>query len=283
MMPEMIFRRAEGAWIPALIAHTLGFARGSVEKEVIGMFTRTRSRTAPAEIGWALMPTAASLIWDAPSAFDRKVAKPQSAKSVQLCPAAIDFDARNIVVSCPVDLHLRFDFDPKGQPHLVNIDGPQSTVRSTALNQMLTVVARNEWRHPDRPIIQIVTPYVFLSDTPAWLNQFPPFLDYGSLAMPGLMIGGRFPVHIWPRQLMWAFEWHDVTQPLKLRRGQPWFYLRFDTPDPDRIPRLVEAVLVPDVKAYIDSLSGVANYVNRTFALFSRAQHRRPERMLVKA
>ncbi|WP_051116693.1 hypothetical protein [Sphingomonas sp. PAMC 26617] len=60
-------------------------------------------------------------------------------------------------------------------------------------------------------------------------------------------------------------------------------YLRFDTSDPDRLPHLVEAGLVRDVKADIDSLSGVANYVNRTFSLFSHAQHRRPKRMLVKA
>ena len=29
-------------------------------------------------------------------------------------------------------------------------------------------------------------------------------------------MGGRFPVHIWPRPLSWGFEWHDVTKPLVL-------------------------------------------------------------------
>ncbi len=247
------------------------------------MFDRWRRRVAnTTEIGWALMPTPSSLIWDAPAGFARAAAKPQSAKSVQLCPAAIDFDARNVVVPCPVDLHVRFAYDAKGQPHLVNVDGPHSTVRSKALNQMIAVVARGEWRHPDRPIIQIITPYVFLSDAPAWLSQFPPFLDPVDPPLPGVLIGGRFPVHVWPRQLMWAFEWHDITRPLRVTRGQPWFYLRFETLTPDRIPRLVEAMLTLEVKAYIDSLSGVTNYVNRTFALFGRAEARRPAQLLVR-
>lgn len=37
------------------------------------------------------------------------------------------------------------------------------------------------------------------------------------------MISGRFPIHIWPRHLMWTFEWHDTSQDLVLTRGQPWF------------------------------------------------------------
>ena len=239
-------------------------------------------RSGAGDIGWLLMPTAASLIWDAPAPPERKLAKPRSAKAVQVCPAVIDFDARNVVVPCPIDLHVRFGYDAKGQAHCVNVDGAQSSVRTKALNQMIAIVAPSEWRHPDRPIIQVITPYVFLADAPAWLSQFPPFLDYAQPPLPGVLIGGRFPVHVWPRQLMWAFEWHDITQPLLVRRGQPWFYLRFETLDPNRIPRVVEAVLTPEIKAYIDGLSGVTNYVNRTFSLFGRAARRRPAKLLVR-
>lgn len=59
-----------------------------------------------AEVGWALAEDKASLIWEAPEPYRQKVPRANSAKSVQACPAAIDFDARQFVVPSPVDLHL---------------------------------------------------------------------------------------------------------------------------------------------------------------------------------
>jgi heat shock protein HspQ len=81
---------------------------------------------------------------------------------------------------------------------------------------------------------------------------------------------------------MWAFEWHDIGKDLVVRRGQPWFYVRFETNDPTHRVRLVEAELTPEVQRYIDSISGVTSYTNRTFSLFDRARARRPKQLLVK-
>lgn len=234
-----------------------------------------------ANVGWALMEDKASLIWDDPAPYRRAQDRPASAKSVQLCPAAIDFDARHFVVPCPFDLHLRLGRDDQARTTLINVDGPKSSIRPRHLGQMATVINQVEWRHPQRPIIQIMTPYIFLADEPIYINQLPPYMDYAKPAWPGLLIAGRFPIHIWPRQMMWAFEWHDTSADLILQRGQPWFYVRFEAEDPSRPTRLQEAEITPDVKRYIDSISGVTNYVNRTFSLFSRAQERRPETLLI--
>ena len=65
-----------------------------------------------------------------------------------------------------------------------------------------------------------------------------------------------------------------------LKRGQPWFYIRFEGNDPSRPVRLMEATITPEVQSFIDSIAGVTNYVNRTFSLIERAKQRRPERLL---
>jgi hypothetical protein len=238
----------------------------------------------PFDVGWTLQNQKASLIWSEPARFKRNLPRAASAKSVQVCPAALDFDARHFVVTCPVDLHLRIDMGatPDAQPTLVNAAGAQSTIRNKHLGQMVTVVSRREWRHPARPIIQVITPYLFLADEPTWINQLPPFLDYADPALPGVMIAGRFPIHIWPRPLMWAFEWYEPKKELVIARGKPWFYLRFETADPTRPVRLFEADIKPDVEAYLDSLSGVTNYVNQTYALFETAKARRPKQLLFR-
>ena len=63
-------------------------------------------------------------------------------------------------------------------------------------------------------MLQLVTPYVFVSDDPLYVNQFPPFLHYETQSRPGVMLCGRFPADIWPRPHMWAFEWHDLEKDL---------------------------------------------------------------------
>jgi hypothetical protein len=234
------------------------------------------------EVGWAVTKTEASLIWDEPAAFRRDLPKPASAKSVEACPAAIEFDARHFVVPCPVDIHLRIGTDEGKRPTLTNAAGLKSTIRSKHLNKMVVLVDRAEWRHPDRPLLQFITPYIFLADQPAYINQFPPFLHYPEAPWPGLQICGRFPVHIWPRHLMWAFEWYDIDKDLMLHRGQPWFYVRFETDDPTHRVRLVEAELTPEVQRYVDGISGVTNYTNRTFSLLERARARRPRQLLFR-
>ncbi len=234
------------------------------------------------EVGWLIDTDKSSLIWDPPKPYLRKMPKPNSVKSVQVCPAAIDFDARHFVVPCPVDLHIKVKLSATEPPQLINGAGSQSSVRPKHLNQMIHLINQTEWRDPAKPIVQVTTPYIFLADEVAYVNQVPPYLDYIDPAWPGTLIAGRFPVHIWPRHLMWAFEWQDITKDLMLSRGDPWFYVRFDTDDPSRPVRLVEAEATPEVRSYIDSISGVTNYVNRTFSLFERAKARRPKTLLVK-
>jgi hypothetical protein len=235
-----------------------------------------------AEVGWLIDQDKSALIWDPPKPYLRKMPKPNSVKSVQVCPAAIDFDSRHFVIPCPVDLHLKVKLSPNEPPQLINGAGAQSTIRPKHLNNLVHLISQSEWRDPAKPIVQVSTPYIFLADEVAYINQIAPYLDYIDPPWPGTLIAGRFPVHIWPRHLMWAFEWHDTSKDIIISRGDPWFYARFETDDPSRPVRLVEAEATPEVRAYIDSISGVTNYVNRTFSLFERAKARRPKVLLVK-
>jgi hypothetical protein len=175
-----------------------------------------------AEVGWIIDTREAAFVWPAPQKFARDNPANVHAKSVRNCPAVLDHEARLFEVTCPVDLHIRFRFDEKtNEPRLTNAAGDQSTIRPKHLGQMLALVGRKEWRDPNRPILQIVTPYLFVADEPIYMTQLPPFAHYRDEPLPGVMIGGRLPIHIWPRPMMWAFEWMDPSQDLTLKRGEP--------------------------------------------------------------
>jgi hypothetical protein len=131
------------------------------------------------------------------------------------------------------------------------------------------------------PAVNLIYYAIFIRNRRAvYMSQLPPFCHNFRTPLPGIMIDGRMPIHIWPRPLMWAFEWHDTNKPLVLKRGEPWFYLHFETNDPTRRVRVIEAEMTPALSEYLSGLTGVTNYVNRTYSLFRVAEERRPKKLL---
>ncbi|WP_229819358.1 hypothetical protein [Kordiimonas sediminis] len=232
------------------------------------------------DVGWVIKTQKTDIMWYEPEPFRQNVPVNPNAKSVQKCPSAIDFDNRHFVVKCPYDLHLRIGKTADGKPQLLNVQGNNSAVRPSVMNQIMMLHPQEEWRHPERPLLQFVTPYILVADDPVWVNQLPPYLDFLKTHRPGVMVSGRFPAHLWPRPFMWAFEWHDINSDLILRRGEPWFYLRFETEDPTMNIRMVEAEWTEEVAAFAQSILDVSNFTNRTYSLFRAAESKRPINLL---
>ncbi|CAE7559750.1 flbA, partial [Symbiodinium microadriaticum] len=222
--------------------------------------TGDAARDGPATIGWLLDPPESQLVFVPPRRL-RSGSGPRShAKSVTACPAVLGLENRLFEVVCPVDLTLELCETDFGETAVRNVDGALSAVRDDALAHLVHVHAREEWRHPDRPMMQLRLPYVFLADEPVYMSQLPPFLHFAETPAPGLMIPGRFPINVWPRTLTWAFEWHDTGKPLVLRRGTPLFYLMFEVFPQSRAVQLVEAERTPELEAYLREIQGVVNY-----------------------
>ncbi len=233
------------------------------------------------QVGWIINAPSSGFIWDEPRKLTRIDGRSQHAKGVSLCPAANDHDARLIEIACPYDLHLGLRKGKNGEPELVSLDGPQSTLRQSMLSRVCSVVRSAEWRNLSRPIVQFMTPYVFFADEPVYISQLPPYYHYPKERLPGTLIAGRFPIDVWPRGLVWAFEWFDTTQPIIIKRGEPWFYLSFETENPATRVRLVEAEKTPQLDEYLQGIAGVTNYVRSTYSLFDVARQRRPKQLLV--
>ena len=237
--------------------------------------------SGPVTVGWFLTEDKGALLYEPPERLMFRQTNKAHAKSASRCPAVIQLESRYFVVKCPFDLHIGFGRDDKGKPVLINRAGAASPVRSSKLNQVLTLVNEVEWRYPDRPTIQLSLPYCFIADEPVYLTQLGTFAHYRRDSLPGTIFGGRFPVSVWPRPLMWAFEWHEPERDLILKRGEPLFYVQFEATGPERPVQLVEAVKTPELLAYLEKISGVVNYVNQTFGLFKAAEAIRPAKLLV--
>ncbi len=231
-------------------------------------------------VGWIARAPQSSVSFSPPKLFSRNDPKAASSKSVQNCPAAVDFDRRHFVIPTPFDVTLQLVRHANGQLSLQDADGGESGIPQNGLQELLVLHPQKEWRHPERPLIQFLSPYIFISDDPCFVVQTAPYLHYFPEPRPGVQMGGRFPIHTWPHPVSWSFEWHDVSQPLKLKRGEPWFYVRFETENPSARVRLVEQQQTPELEKYISDISDVSELVNRTYSLFSEVQRHRPARLV---
>lgn len=259
------------------------FSKGPRGAETEAASQPGSGQSEPAEsrahtVGWLLNTDNASVIWDSPRPV-RIESQSGDPRSVGQCPSVLDFDRRHFVINCPIDVHLRLDMAGGGMD-ITNVIADKSPIRAEMLQKWIVFQPRHEWRHPQRPVLQMLTSYVFVSDDPVYINQYPPILHYTGETRPGTQICGRFPIDVWPRALMWAFEWHDTSKDLILRRGEPLFYIRFEGPDPAAPVRLVEAQKTPELQSYIASITGVTEFVGQTYSLFKTARERRPAKLL---
>ena len=237
-------------------------------------------KSGPLTVGWFLTSDKGAVMYDPPERVSFRQTNRTHAKSASRCPSVIQLESRYFMVKCPFDIHIGFGRDEKGKPHLVNRAGTASTIRANKLGEVLTLVNETEWRFPDRPTVQLSLPYCFIADELVYVTQLSAFMHYRRDPLPGTIFGGRFPLNIWPRPLMWAFEWHEPEKDLVLKRGEPLFYVQFEGEGPERPVQVVEAERTPDLQKYLEQIGGVVNYVNQTFGLFKAAEALRPAKLL---
>lgn len=236
--------------------------------------------SGPIQVGWFLTKDKNAVLYDPPERVIFRSQNRNHAKSAARCPGVIQLESRHFMVKCPFDLQIGFGRDKDGRAVLINRLGTASPVRGNKLNELLTLVNEAEWRYPDRPTIQLSLPYCFIADELVYLTQLSPFMHYRPDPLPGTIFGGRFPISVWPRPLMWAFEWHEPQKDLVLRRGEPLFYVQFEGMDPSRTVQVVAAERTAELDTYIDQIGGAVNYVNQTFGLFKAAEALRPKKLL---
>ncbi len=236
--------------------------------------------SGPIMVGWLRASEKGGVLYDPPERVSFRQTNRAHAKSAARCPAVIQLESRYFMIKCPFDLHIGFQRDEKGKAVLINRAGAASAVRPAKLAEALTLVGEAEWRYPDRPTVQLALPYLFVADEMVYLTQLDAFAHYRRQPLPGTIFGGRFPISVWPRPLMWAFEWHEPEKDLVLKRGDPLFYVQFEGQGPDRAVQVVEAERTPELTAYLEHITGAVSYVNQTFSLFKAAEASRPKRLL---
>jgi hypothetical protein len=229
-------------------------------------------------VGWFAEAQEGAVLFDAPRPLTHVIERHSSdRKSAEYCPAVQRVRTNILVVPCAYTLSVRIV--ESGGAWELRLDRRRSEVSGESAARAIQLMPRREWRHPSRPIIQILAPYVFVSDDDIELAQLPAHQHFFGDRRPGIVIAGSFPIRDWLRPLNFAFEWHDIERPLVLKQSEPWFYVAFEGTGGDRIT-LEQIQKTPEISSYMAHIRGVTSFTTHTFELIERAQQVRPNMLL---
>jgi len=237
-------------------------------------------KPVPVDVGWYIEEPQGKFVFPKPEPLFKRRGKALSNRAVQACPAINELERDYFVLTCPFDIRLRCVRNNDTYDLHVVEDGTR--IDDDLISKFVFLMQPNFWRRSGVPVIQIKVPYFFLCDSPCYMTMLAPYMSEPMVKWPGLFIGGRLPISIWPRILNWAFEWSDLSQDLILRRGQPFCYLYFETENLRTKVNLSEIEYTKELDEYRKGIASTPKFMSNTFSLFETAIERRPKQLVVK-
>lgn len=95
--------------------------------------------------------------------------------------------------------------------------------------------------------LQLQTSYMFFySRQSVEIQQLPAFMEHSECHSNIKVIPGEFNISKWIRGLVFAFEVTDVNKPVIIKRGDPLYYVKFITPNGEKVV-LKQTDYLPDL------------------------------------
>ena len=133
------------------------------------------------------------------------------------CPAVSNFHKKFFVIRSPFDLEL--NYDRKG--------GEVKISEDQKFYDRFVSWRRTEYGEQERPLFSFLFQYMFVADEPVWIETYPAFLH--GQPKNTQYIPGSFDIYNWFRPIDFSFQMLDDTKPVKIKRGQPLFYIKFNS------------------------------------------------------
>lgn len=219
-------------------------------------------------IGWALFEDSSAVLFYPPEPLSSLY--PPKTSGISTCPAVQHYERRVFHVRSPYTFRIRAIFDNK-RWYFYPIY-PFTEMPESSLFDRIQFQPRSSWRDPSKPVLQMLLPYVFVSDEDVFLNQIEaPCFKSRSWSL----ISGRFNIYEWQRPINWAISWVDTSMDIIVRRGDVLFSLMFESNHPGSNVLLHKIPYEGDLKKLVDETKGVSTQTRGTFGLFSIQRRKR--------
>jgi hypothetical protein len=221
------------------------------------------------KIGWCLCSEDAQIAFDPPARFIPP--KDASGKGLGFlsCPAVRNYFDGIFFVSSPFSIRLRYT----KEDGFISIKPvyPFTSISEAKFREFITVEPRETWSNSHTVALQIPSPYLFFSDTPATIEQFHPSLAQTS-TMNWRVIPGKFDIYAWQRPLNWAIEWDTNLGDFVIRPGEPLYFIKFFDMQSGYEPvELVECEMTKEIKERLRLSRGITGIRKGLVPLMKKA------------
>ena len=230
-------------------------------------------------VGWCRTAQESSAILPDPTPVQLEQDASPSRRNFQSCPAVKSTLRGFHSINSPFALRLRAEL--RGRAIRFIPVYPFTSLSEATLREIFRLEPRDSWRRDDAPIIQIPSPYMFIADEPAELEQSSPILAKTS-SLNWRLIPGKFDIYSWQRPLNWAFEWDISCGDLIVRMGEPLYYLRFWNAQ-GAVAKDLELFEIPysdELQKMVRAIAGVTAFRRGTADLIKRTGERRSKKLL---
>lgn len=175
-------------------------------------------------VGWCINSDSFAIAFDPPSKLIPPKDTTTNSKGFLSCPAVRKFSEGIYQVLSPFSLKLRA-VENNGQLTIVPVY-PFTSLTEEIAKIFIKIEPQETWISNTTAVVQIPSPYVFISDHKILIEQFSPELSKKS-KMNWRVVPGKFDIYAWQRPLNWAFEWDFSCGDFEIRVGEPQYNIRF--------------------------------------------------------
>lgn len=233
--------------------------------------------SSPIEIGWCFKEEKSSSIFFNPEPNNilkdhdkdlNNITKSSHLDGVKSCPAVKSLPSKLWVIKCPYSIKLRAKVDNKCIK-IVPIY-PFTEVSQEMLPSIIAAEPRELWINPRNPIIQFKMPYIFFSDTPAFIYQLE--APMSTRIKNWSLIQGEIDIYNWQRPLNLAIQWIDITKDFEIKRGDPAFQIMAASPNGNSGFKLRKITPNDQLKSRIESCEGVTSLTKNTKSIMHNSR-----------
>lgn len=188
----------------------------------------------------------ANMLWFEPQPVLKHIVEDRNKNVLFLkCPSITSLYKNTFVVRCPFDLTVTVASDPEGKK-FIHVTNPDSNFTEDF------IVDRKEDENSVFKMMSLSISYLFYAKESVELEVYPPVLsNHHSETLRNIsVICGKFDISKWIRPTDYAFEIIDDFKPLTFKRGDPLFYIKFNT---DKHVNLIRTPIDPEVENLIQS------------------------------
>ena len=231
-------------------------------------------------VGWCLCLSEARIAYESPQRFTPPKDPSKNARGFLSCPAVRQYFDGVFYVAAPFSLQLRCVRD--GDRVSVKPVYPFTSIADEKFRELVVLEPPETWRDVHTVTLQVPSPYLFFTDVPATVEQFQPSLA-ATTAMNWRVIPGKFDIYAWQRPLNWAIEWDTNLGDLRIRAGEPLYFLKFQAiGQVDANIELIECELTPTLLERLQLSRGITGIRRGLTPLMRKAGQKRLNISLLK-